>query len=387
MLDFKLLPPLSLYVHIPWCVRKCPYCDFNSHAIQQEVPASQYISALMQDLEHDLHRIWGRRIQSVFIGGGTPSLFSSESIDQLLSALRARLMISANAEITLEANPGTVDYTRFFGFREAGINRLSIGVQSFNNEQLQQLGRVHCRGDAIKAIEMAHQAGFDNINIDLMFGLVSQTQEQALNDINLAVALSPRHISYYQLTIEPNTYFHRYPPILPQDDLIGQIQLHSQQLLAEHGFQQYEVSAYAKTKHECVHNRNYWEFGDYLGIGAGAHSKITDMQQQKVFRFAKQKHPVAYMEKAVEGDVVITEQALSPQEMGIEFMMNALRLTQGFQTSLFTERAGVPMIHIEKSLKLAEQKQLIDWSLSAIRPTDRGKQYLNDLLELFLPEK
>jgi len=386
MLNFKSLPPLSLYVHIPWCVRKCPYCDFNSHAADDDVPASQYVDALMQDLEHDLYRIWGRRVQSIFIGGGTPSLFAPEIIDRLLSELRARLMISANAEITMEANPGTVDYARFLGFREAGINRLSVGVQSFHDQHLQHLGRVHNGADAIKAIEVAQGAGFDNINIDLMFGLAAQSIEQALQDIRTAVDLSPRHLSYYQLTIEPNTYFNRYPPVLPKDDLIWNMQLQSQQQLAEHGYEQYEVSAYAKAGSECIHNRNYWEFGDYLGIGAGAHSKITDMQQQKVFRFAKQKHPAAYMENSGQDSLIITEQSLSQQDMGIEFMMNALRLTDGFQTVLFTERAGLPISVVEKPLKLAEQKHLIDWSLNSIAPTDRGKQYLNDLLELFLPE-
>jgi len=385
MLTFKSLPPLSLYVHLPWCVRKCPYCDFNSHAAGEEVPEQHYINALMRDLEHDLYRIWGRRIQSIFIGGGTPSLFTPDAIDRLLSELRARLMINANAEITMEANPGTVDYARFLGFREAGINRLSVGVQSFDNQHLKNLGRVHNGDDAIKAIEKARQAGFDNINIDLMFGLADQSIAQASHDISTAIELSPRHISYYQLTIEPNTYFNRYPPLLPKDDLIWQMQVESQQQLAGNGYHQYEVSAYATANSECVHNRNYWEFGDYLGIGAGAHSKITDMQQQKVFRFAKQKHPVAYMDNSAKGGVVISEQALSQQEMGIEFMMNALRLTDGFATSLFTERAGLPIICIEKPLKLAEQKQLIDWTLNSIVPTDRGKQYLNDLLELFLP--
>jgi putative oxygen-independent coproporphyrinogen III oxidase len=373
MLNLKSPPPLSIYIHTPWCVRKCPYCDFNSHAIRDELPEKQYLQALLRDLEQDLPQVWGRRVQSVFIGGGTPSVLSPEFYDQLFSALRALVMISANAEITLEANPGTTDYEKFKGFREAGINRLSMGVQSFDDEQLLGLGRIHNATEVLKAFEAARNAGFNNINLDLMFGLPAQTVQQGLRDVEQALQLQPEHLSYYQLTIEPNTLFHAKPPVLPDDDRIWEIQHEAQQRMASQGFSQFEVSAYAKPNRECLHNRNYWEFGDYLGIGAGAHSKLTDVNQQKIMRLIKEKHP--------------REQVLRRDDLAVEFMMNAMRLTQGFPVALFSERTGLPITVVEEPLREAEQRGLIVWSLDTISPTDKGKLFLNDLLALFLSDE
>ena len=288
MLNLISVPPLTLYIHTPWCVQKCPYCDFNSHAIKATVPEKDYLQAVLSDLEQDLPRVWGRRVQSVFIGGGTPSALSPEFYDRLFSELRALLMINATAEITMEANPGTVDYEKFKEFRETGINRLSMGIQSFEDQHLQILGRIHNSKDAFKAFELARKAEFENINLDLMFGLPSQSEEQALNDVNQAITLGPEHLSYYQLTIEPNTFYYAHPPILPDNDLIFHMQKEAQQMLAEHEYLQYEVSAYSRTGKQCMHNRNYWEFGDYLGIGAGAHGKLTDVNQQKISRLVKE---------------------------------------------------------------------------------------------------
>jgi len=365
-------------------VRKCPYCDFNSHAIKDDVPERQYLQALLRDLEQDLPLVWGRRVQSVFIGGGTPSVLSPEFYDQLFSALRALVMISANAEITMEANPGTTDYEKFKGFRDAGINRLSMGVQSFDDQQLQALGRIHNATEVLKAFESARKAGFSNINLDLMFGLPGQTVQQGLEDVERALQLQPEHLSYYQLTIEPNTLFHAKPPVLPDDDRIWEIQHEAQQRMTTQGYLQYEVSAYAKANRQCFHNRNYWEFGDYLGIGAGAHSKLTDVNQQKISRLIKEKHPREYLSKASQASVVVNEQVLRRNDLAVEFMMNALRLTQGFPVALFSERTGLPISVVEEPLREAEQRGLIVWSLDTIEPTDKGKLFLNDLLALFL---
>ncbi|MCI0504887.1 MAG: radical SAM family heme chaperone HemW [Gammaproteobacteria bacterium] len=384
MLNLISPPPLSLYIHIPWCVQKCPYCDFNSHAIKSELPEAQYLQALLNDLEQDLPRIWGRRVQSVFIGGGTPSVLSPEFYERLFSALRALLAVNVNAEITLEANPGTIDYERFKGFREAGINRLSIGVQSFNDRHLQSLGRIHSANQAIKAFEVARNAGFTNINLDLMFGLPSQSVEEGLRDIEQALMLNPEHFSYYQLTIEPNTFFHAKPPSLPDDDLIYEMQQEAQQRIAGRGFEQYEISAYAKPGKRCAHNCNYWEFGDYLGIGAGAHSKLTDVAQQKIIRLVKEKHPREYLSKAAQSGVIISEHVLNRHDLAIEFMLNALRLTEGFPAVLFSERTRLPITVVEAPLRQAEQQGLIEWGLHTVRPTDKGKLFLNNLLELFL---
>ena len=379
-------PPLSLYIHTPWCVRKCPYCDFNSHEIKQELNEKQYLQALLTDVEQDLPRVWGRRIQSIFIGGGTPSVLSPDFYDRLFSALRALLMVSANAEITMEANPGTTDYARFRGFRGAGINRLSMGVQSFDDQHLKALGRIHNADEVLKAFDAARQAGFTNINLDLMFGLPGQTVQQGLSDIEQALRLQPEHLSYYQLTIEPNTLFHAQPPSLPDDDRIWGIQRKAQLRMTEQGYAQYEVSAYARPSRQCLHNRNYWEFGDYLGIGAGAHSKLTDVNQQKIHRLVKEKHPREYMSKTAQSGAIISEQVLSRDDLALEFMMNALRLSDGFPVTLFAERTGLPITVVEEPLQQAEHQGLIEWTLDIIRPTEKGKWFLNDLLALFLKD-
>ncbi|MDH3407471.1 MAG: radical SAM family heme chaperone HemW [Gammaproteobacteria bacterium] len=381
MQQFATLPPLSLYVHIPWCVRKCPYCDFNSHEARQEIPEREYIDALLRDLEQDLPRVWGRPVYSIFIGGGTPSLFSPESIDRLLSGLRARLPLDQNIEITLEANPGTFELDRFKGFRAAGINRLSIGIQSFDETKLKALGRIHGREEALRAAEAARAAGFDNFNLDLMFGLPQQSVEEALADIRRAIELEPSHLSVYQLTIEPNTLFHAHPPKLPDDDSIGEMQIQLQTKLAAAGYRQYEVSAYAREGFECRHNLNYWEFGDYLGIGAGAHAKIT--QAGGITRLWKVKQPNEYLRTAGAPENIGGEQPLSRQHTVTEFMMNALRLNRGFPSRLFAERTGLPISVAARPLQEAEQKGLITWDIETLRPTDTGFRYLNNLVAMF----
>ena len=386
MFNFTMQPPLALYVHFPWCVRKCPYCDFNSHAVKAALDEDRYIQSLLKDLEEDLPRIWGRRIVSVFMGGGTPSLFSPESIERLLSEVRARVALLPEAEITLEANPGTVDYDKFAEFRAAGVNRLSIGVQSFNDEHLQALGRIHGRRESIKAVETAHYAGFDNINVDLMFGLPAQSRQQSLSDVATAVALEPSHISFYQLTIEPNTWFYHHPPTLPVDDLIWEMQTAGQEYLAEHGFAQYEVSAYAKNHKRCLHNLNYWQFGDYLGIGAGAHAKLTDVNAQRIYRLSKLKQPNDYMQSAGNGKSFVTENELNRDDVGLEFMMNALRLNEGFTPPLFAERTGQSLSIVEAPLLRAQEQGLVDWTAERICPTDKGRRFLNELLQGFLPD-
>ncbi|MDX1572439.1 MAG: radical SAM family heme chaperone HemW [Methylophaga sp.] len=386
MFNFTALPPLSLYIHVPWCVRKCPYCDFNSHKASDTLPEFEYINALLADLEQELPLVWGRTIQSIFIGGGTPSLFSAEAYDRLFSGLRALLPIKADAEITMEANPGTFEAARFRDYRQLGINRLSIGIQSFNNAALQRLGRIHDGVEAEKAIEIAYQAGFDNVNLDLMFGLPGQTEAEATDDVTTAIALAPKHISYYQLTIEPNTLFYQQPPILPDDDPIIDWQEANQARLAEAGYLQYEVSAYAKAGKQCRHNINYWQFGDYLGIGAGAHGKISDAAQQSIVRRVKQKQPQAYLDTAHSEKVLLKQEQLHFRDIGFEFMLNALRLTDGFPTSLFMQHTGVPLKHFDKALQQAEVMDLLNYDIHRIRPTDKGKRYLNTLIELFLPE-
>ncbi len=391
MFQFTTLPPLSLYVHIPWCVRKCPYCDFNSHALskpkanelKEALPEFEYVDALLRDLEQDLPRVWGRSVSSIFFGGGTPSLFSAEAIDRLMSGLRARLTINANAEITLEANPGTVEQQRFSDYRDCGINRLSIGVQSFNNDILQNLGRIHDRQEAIRAAEIAHAVGFTNFNLDLMFALPGQTLSQAQEDVATAIDLEPTHISYYQLTLEPNTLFYSQPPNLPNENLAWQIQEEGQELLAKAEYKQYEVSAYAKDKHQCTHNNNYWLFGDYLGLGAGAHGKLTDASQQNITRLVKKRHPKEYMETAGLPQNIQSEKMVTRDEVGLEFMMNALRLVNGFESGLFAGHTGQPIRIVEQALREAEEKQLLEWTTKTIRPTERGRRFLDDLLALF----
>jgi len=378
-------PPLSLYIHLPWCVKKCPYCDFNSHEFSSsEIDEEAYINALIVDLETELPRIWGRTITSVFIGGGTPSLFSVESINKLLSALRARLNISSGIEITLEANPGTAEAEKFRGYRDAGINRLSIGVQSFNDNNLKALGRIHDASEAQRAIEYAQAAGYENFNLDLMFGLPGQTIEDALDDLKVAVALSPTHISWYQLTIEPNTVFYSKPPRVPSDDDTWLMQEQGQLLLAENNYKQYEISAYAKEKQVALHNVNYWEFGDYLGIGAGAHGKITNVAEGKIERFTRHKIPQRYMELAASESVVTEIRELKRNDLPLEFMMNAMRLKEGVPANLFLQRTGIPLKVMEKELLIAVERKLLDWQLNDLRPTIKGQRYLNELLEMFV---
>lgn len=386
MFHFTALPPLSLYVHLPWCVHKCPYCDFNSHEARGEVPERAYIDALVADLEQELPSIWGRPVETVFLGGGTPSLFTPDSIDRLFSQLRARLVLPARAEITMEANPGTLEAGRFAEFRAAGINRLSIGVQSFDDGMLKKLGRIHGAREAIAAAEGAHAAGFDELNLDLMFGLPGQTVAQALADLEQAIALQPTHISHYQLTIEPNTGFAHAPPHLPDHDTLWEMQERCQAQLAAAGYLQYEVSAYARAGHRCRHNLNYWLFGDYLGIGAGAHAKISNAQHQRIVRTAKLRHPREYLDKAATPARVASERILKRREAGFEFMLNALRLNEGFPVALFAQHTGLALTVVEGSLRAAEQKGLITWDLHQIRATELGWRFLNDLTALFLPE-
>jgi len=381
--NFQALPPLSLYIHIPWCVRKCPYCDFNSHEARGEVPEAAYVEALIRDLEISLPLIWGRKVYSVFIGGGTPSLLSAQAIDKILSNVRMLLPLDVNAEITLEANPGTVEADKFKGFRDAGVNRLSLGIQSFNESHLKALGRVHNSDEARLAVDIA-QNHFENINLDLMYALPQQTLAQAVQDVRTALEYSPQHLSCYHLTLEPNTLFHRYPPSLPDDDVSSDMQQNIEKLLAEHGYKHYETSAFAQPKKQSRHNLNYWQFGDYLGIGAGAHSKLSF--HDKVLRQARYKQPQAYMEQVQQGVPVQTEQALSRDDLSFEFMMNALRLNEGFPAALFSERTSLPLLLIHKGLEQAELRGLLWRDPQRIAPTELGRRFLNDLLEIFLKE-
>lgn len=375
------LPPLSLYIHIPWCVRKCPYCDFNSHAVRDTLPEAEYVQALLNDLEHELPAVQGRMIESVFIGGGTPSLFSAASIETLLHEVQQRVPFRSNAEITMEANPGTFEQAKFAGFLAAGVNRLSVGVQSFNSEHLHALGRIHSADEAYRAIEAAREIGFKRLNIDLMHGLPGQSATQALNDLNTAIALQPDHLSWYQLTIEPNTEFHAKPPRIPEDETLWDIQTAGQQRLREAGFQQYEISAYASSPSaRAVHNLNYWQFGDYLGIGAGAHGKITFPESDTLLRRWKQRSPKAYMQSVTH---VGGEQIISRDERPFEFMMNALRLLEGVDEALFVQRTGLPLESIQEKLTQLRNKGLMAPS-PRLAPSPKGEQFLNDLLEFFL---
>jgi putative oxygen-independent coproporphyrinogen III oxidase len=371
------LPPLALYVHIPWCVRKCPYCDFNSHERAGALPEREYVERLMRDIEQSLPSVWGRRIVSVFIGGGTPSLFSPESIDALLSGTRARLALEPDAEITLEANPGTVEAARFRGFREAGVNRISIGVQSFDERMLAALGRIHSSAEAVRAIEAAATC-FDNVNIDLMYALPGQSAAMARADLERVFSFSIPHVSAYQLTIEPNTAFWSRPPALPEHDAAADMQLAFEDLLGAAGYEHYETSAFARPGKRCRHNLNYWQFGDYLGIGAGAHGKVSF--PDRVTRHAHVKQPAEYMK----ADAKPQESVVAAGELPFEFMLNALRLVEGFPAALFAERTGLPITVIERELETAEAKGFIERDWRRIRPTVRGRRFLNELLQSFL---
>jgi len=402
------LPPLALYVHIPWCVKKCPYCDFNSHELRPVAPVrlrrgagpsmappppvnhldaaleSRYVDALISDLEQALPGIWGRRVHSIFFGGGTPSLLSGGAIDTLLGAFRARLPLAADCEITLEANPGTVEVRRFREFRAAGVNRLSLGIQSFNPQHLRALGRIHDGTEARRAIEAA-ASSFERINLDLMYGLPGQTPDEAGEDVRTALSFPVSHLSFYHLSIEPNTLFHRYPPALPDDDTSAQMQERMEARLAEAGYGHYETSAFARPGEECRHNLNYWRFGDYLGIGAGAHGKISFPDH--IRREMRYKQPKEYLARTESGAPVQERQDIAPGQLGFEFMMNALRLTAGFPVVMLAERTGLSIRALERPLNEAERRGLIERTHEHVRPTLRGQRFLNDLLQLFLPEE
>ncbi len=380
---FSSNPPLGLYIHLPWCEKKCPYCDFNSHQADS-IPEQAYVQALLNDLEQDLPLIWGRTIDSIFVGGGTPSLFSAEAIDHLFSGLRSLLNFAPTIEITMESNPGSADSSNYRGYRETGVNRLSIGVQSFNDQNLQTLGRVHDSIEARHAFGIAREAGFENINLDLMFGLPAQGTEAASADLAQAIALGPEHISHYQLTLEPNTLFHRQPPNnMPDDDLCWEQQIACQALLEQHGYQQYEVSAYSHDKRESRHNLNYWQFGDYLGIGAGAHGKITLAGENRVIRRIRQRQPRAYLEQAGRTSIS-SETVLSEDDLRFEFMLNALRLKHGFDARLFHDNTGLSLNSLLPGLELARDKGLIEFDNVKVIPTELGFCHLNDLQALFL---
>ncbi len=374
----EVLPPLALYVHIPWCVRKCPYCDFNSHERAGELPEREYVGKLINDLEDLLPAVWGRRIVSVFIGGGTPSLFSPESIETLLSGVRARLQLEPGAEITLEANPGTVEAARFAGFRQAGVNRISVGVQSFDDRMLAALGRIHGADEARRAVAAALHS-FDNVNLDLMYGLPGQTLATARSDIEEAVRLGVPHASAYQLTIEPNTVFWSKPPQLPQHDESADMQLAVEDVLCAAGYGHYETSAFARSGHRCRHNLNYWEFGDYVGIGAGAHGKMSF--PDRITRHSRIKQPKEYL---LSKNSLVEDREVPAKEIPFEFMLNALRLVEGFPIALFAERTGLPLAVVEAKLAKAENQGLIERGWKRIRPSARGRLFLNELLQIFL---
>ena len=382
--NLTALPPLSLYIHIPWCVKKCPYCDFNSHTARESIPEKLYIEALSRDLESALPLIWGRGIHSIFFGGGTPSLFTAEGIDSILATVRSLIKLDFFAEVTLEANPGTVEAEKFRDFKSAGISRLSLGIQSFNAMHLSQLGRIHDDKEAHRAIDIASTT-FDNFNLDLMYALPNQTLLQAQQDIETALNYNPPHLSCYHLTLEPNTPFHSHPPELPDDDLSADMQIMIEDKLSLAGYQHYETSAFAQPQHMSRHNLNYWQFGDYLGIGAGAHSKLSF--HDRILRQMRHKHPREYMEHALAGNPVQTENQVQQTELAFEFMMNALRLTDGFGISLFSERTGLPITAIQSQLNQAEQQGLITRDHIQITPTDKGQRFLNDLLGIFLSTK
>jgi len=376
-------PPLALYVHWPWCVKKCPYCDFNSHEAKAEVDEAAYLAALIADLEAALPHIWNRPITSIFIGGGTPSLMSAETADALLAAIRMRVPLHADAEITLEANPGTAEAEKFKAFRAAGVNRLSLGIQSFNDEKLKALGRIHDSREARLAIDLA-LTHFARVNIDLMYALPQQNIKEAEHDIDTAIASGASHLSAYHLTLEPNTPFHHTPPPLPDDDIAADMQEMIEAKLATAGFIHYETSAFAKPGEQCRHNLNYWAFGDYLGIGAGAHSKLSN--HADIWREARHRHPRAYMPGAMRGDFISTRQTISATDLPGEFMMNALRLTNGFPLRLFTERTGLPLTTIEKSALAARREGLLETVEDTLRPTKQGQRFLNQLLARFLAD-
>lgn len=376
-----LLPPLALYIHIPWCVRKCPYCDFNSHAAGPTLPEEEYVDALLADLDIDLQHVHGRQLTSIFFGGGTPSLFSDRALGRLLEGVERRVGFAPDIEITLEANPGTFEQAKFKGYRALGINRLSIGVQSFQEAKLKALGRIHDGGEAIRAADMARAAGFDNLNLDLMHGLPEQSIEDALFDLRTAISQGPTHLSWYQLTMEPNTVFWSQPPTLPEDDLLWDIQEAGQALLAAEGYAQYEVSAYAKPGKQARHNLNYWTFGDFLGIGAGAHAKLST-PAGRIQRTWKTRLPKDYLDPAKAFQA--GERLLEADELPFEFLMNVLRLTEGAPAELFSQRTGLPLQQLEQARREAERQGLLQADPARLAATTKGQLFLNDLLQQFL---
>jgi oxygen-independent coproporphyrinogen-3 oxidase len=380
------LIPLSLYIHLPWCVRKCPYCDFNSHAAPAEIPEDRYVAALLRDLETELPNIWGRRILSIFIGGGTPSLFSARAMDQLLSGVRALLPITADCEITLEANPGTVEQTRFSGYRDSGINRLSLGIQSFDDHALTRLGRIHSAKEAHRAIDTARSAGYENFNLDLMFGLPGHGVGEGLNDLKQAIAHAPTHLSWYQLTLEPNTLFYRQPPQLPETEILETLFDSGQDLLEATGYSQYEVSAYARQGKQCRHNLNYWEFGDYLGIGAGAHGKLTSPTDFSIRRTSRYRQPEQYMQAAEDGKPISKILQVENEQRLFEFMLNALRLKAGFDQSLFEERTGLSWSAAADTISKLQRDGLLSCEDRHISPSRMGWLFIDEMTTQFLPD-
>jgi len=381
---FHSNPPLTLYVHLPWCVRKCPYCDFNSHAVAGEVPAERYVDALTADLEQAVPDVWGRPVEAIFIGGGTPSLFPPAAIDRLLSNVRMYLNPPPDIEITLETNPGSAEAARFAGYREAGVNRLSIGVQSFADERLAALGRVHSAADATAAIEHARAAGFERLNIDLMYGLPGQDVAGAVADLERAIATGVDHVSWYQLTLEPNTVFWSDPPALPDEDTVAEMEMAGRERLRAAGFDRYEISAWARgPAARCQHNLNYWTFGDYLGIGAGAHGKLTLAADDAIERRARVRAPEAYLERAAGPQRIAHRRRLSAADAAFEFVLNALRLPEGFSAGAFTERTGVAFAWLRRAVAEAERRGLVERTLEGVRPTPLGLDFHNDLLALF----
>ncbi len=377
-------PPLALYVHLPWCVRKCPYCDFNSHTAPAELPQREYVAALLEDLEQDLDAGAGRPLETIFFGGGTPSLFTPEAIDEFLLGVRERIPCAADLEVTLEANPGTIEHGRFAGYRAAGVTRVSLGAQSFDDRQLHALGRIHGAHDIQCAVDELTRAGIDNFNLDLMYALPGQTLSQALDDIRAAIALQPAHISHYQLTLEPGTVFYHRPPALPDQDTSWDMQIACQQLLADHGYEQYEISAYARAGRQCRHNLNYWRFGDYIGIGAGAHGKLTDSHEGAIVRTVRPRQPREYLRAA--GSVRVSERRrVAAAEVPFEFMLNALRLQAGFAVAEFEAHTGLPITQIRSTLAAAQARGLLEQQGERWRPTELGRRFLNDLQAMFLP--
>jgi oxygen-independent coproporphyrinogen-3 oxidase len=379
------LPPLSLYVHLPWCVRKCPYCDFNSHQAGQNPPYRDYVTALLRDLETELPLVWGRTVHSIFLGGGTPSLFPAVQLERLVSGIRERITVSPGAEITLEANPGAAEHERFADIREAGINRVSLGVQTFEDDLLRRIGRIHGRREIDAALDSIVEAGYESANVDLMFGLPGQDAAQALSDVRLAISSGVPHISHYRLTLEPNTAFHADPPVLPDDDSCWSMQEEGASLLADSGFGQYEISAWSRPDRQCAHNVNYWRFGDYLGIGAGAHGKLTLAAGERITRRIRKRHPAAWMDGAPKGDTLAAMHDLDDGERVFEYFLNHLRLKRPVARDAFESRTGLDWAELEPRLRLGVEKGLLAWCDDGVETTDLGWRFNNETQALFLP--